>query len=125
MDAEAARRGSIRPEDVRPPVNSFTVAGQTFQLRADRSRVPERMGPIAELDLNGDPREILEAYRAFIRGEVRYADRERWALAEEQLELADLLDLIGWIIAPWTGPISESEALKIKRKTLQEAVWPN
>ena len=43
------------------------------------------MGPISEIDPEGDPRLILEAYREFIVSEIKYADRERWALVEERL----------------------------------------
>jgi hypothetical protein len=83
------------------------------------------MGPISEIDPEGDPRLILEAYREFIVSEIKYADRERWALVEERLELADILELIAWIISPWTGPISEIQTLVANKKALEEAAYAN
>ena len=107
-----------------PGLNSFTIHDEVFALRVDRSRVPERIRVLADIDTGGDPRLVLEAYRRFILGEIRYADRERWLALEERLELADIVELVAWIISPWTGTTSEAQALKAYRKALAEGVLP-
>jgi hypothetical protein len=59
------------------------------------------MGGIASIDPAGDPQEILQIYKSFIRGEIRHCDRGRWDQLECQLEEGDVLAMAEWIMGPW------------------------
>lgn len=106
------------------PGNTFTIFDQSFSLRADRSRCPERMGSLADVDPD-DPELTLGAYKEFISGEIRYADKQRWDLVEDKLDLSAASDLISWIITPFMRPISAGRASDIEQKALTESRWPS
>lgn len=107
-----------------PATWSFTIFGQSFSLRADRSRCPERMGAVADVDPD-DPVLALESYKEVISAEIRHADKQRWELVEDQLDLNAALELIAWIIGPFVRPISKSRSSDMARKALAESRWPS
>ena len=106
------------------PKYSFQLEGFVLSLRADRSRFPERIATMADIDPDDDPASALDSYKAFIKNEIRYADRRKWLLVESRLDLDAAQKLLSWIIEPFAHPISPERATDIGRKVLSESVWP-
>ena len=116
IEAERNRRGPV-------PKYSFQLEGLVLSLRADRSRFSERIATMADIDPDGDPASVLDSYKAFIKNEIRYADRRKWLLVEGRLDLDTARELVSWIIEPFAHPISAERAADIGRKALDESVW--